>query len=328
MGLNEPLVSILMGTYNPKREHFLASLRSVVQQTYRNLEIIVINDGSEVNVRELVEEIGDDRIILIDNSINQGLTKCLNQGLTYCKGEFIARMDDDDICEPTRIQEQVEIFLSNAEVKILGCDVRVFGEANRISHYILKNSREGQQVDLFFNNVSVAHPSVMLRKSFLDQYALRYNENYVKAQDYGLWVDCVQYSKIHCLGEVLLNYRIHEGQISSKSRVAQCEAQNSIRLEQLKRLQIIPTDEEFALHIRFCEDLICDKYIELKHCGKWIRKLKTGNRKVKYFHYRTFKKELGKRFIVGWRESLKSKFDIKKIFIGFLFLDIFFDGIL
>ena len=224
MAFNEPLVSIVMGTYNPNREYFIASLKSVVCQTYQNLEIIVVNDGSTLNIGEIIEDINDKRIILIDNLSNKGLTKCLNQGLTYCKGEFIARMDDDDICEPTRIQEQVEVFLSNAEVNILGCDVRAFGGANRISHYILKNSREGQQVDLFFNNVSVAHPSVMLRKSFLDQYALRYNENYVKAQDYGLWVDCIQYSKIHCLGEVLLNYRIHEGQISSKSRVAQREA--------------------------------------------------------------------------------------------------------
>ncbi len=327
MASKSPLVSVLIGTYNPRREHFMEAIKSMTQQTYRNLEIIVVNDGSTVNVLEMIQELNDDRIILINNSDNKGLTKCLNQGLACCKGDFIARMDDDDICEPDRIERQLEQFLLHPTVNVLGCDVRVFGDSNRISHYILKNTREEQQVDLFFRNASIAHPSAMLRKSFLDTYGILYNEEYLKAQDYALWVDCVQYTKIDCLGEVLFNYRTHCGQVSSKSRPTQISTQNRIRAAQLNRLGMSPTDEEVKLHIGLCDGEI-SSYAHLKHCGKWIRKLKKANRKTKYFHHRIFKKELGKKFIISWRILLKRRFSIKVFFLGFVFLDIFFDGII
>ena len=328
MEFGNPLVSFLIATYNPVREYFLAALQSVIHQTYDRLEIVVVNDGSTVNIREMIDELNDDRIVLVDNSDNKGLTKCLNQGLAYCTGEFIARMDDDDICEPNRIEEQVKAFVLDKSINILGCDTKVFGEETRTSHYILQSTREKQQVDLFFANASIAHPTAMLRKAFLEEYKISYNENYVKSQDYGLWVDCVQYSKINCLGKVLLNYRTHSGQASCKNRDIQTAAKNKIRLEQLHRVGISPTDDEFALHIRFCEGQLKDDYKELKALGTWIKKLKKENKRSKYFDKKTFKKTLGKKFIVQWYGALMGKEKAKKLCLGMRFLDLFFNGVL
>ncbi len=312
-----PLVSVLLCTYNPNPEYFKAAINSVLSQTYFNLELIIVNDGSSTDVSALIEEIKDERIVFIDNKENKGLTRCLNQGLVQCNGEYIARMDDDDICENNRIERQLETFIRNEQINVLGSDVLVFGDESRVSHYLLKGTREEQQIDLFFRNVAVPHPSVMIRRSFLEKYELKYNENFVKAQDYGLWMDCVQYDRIYCLSEVLLQYRVHKQQASKKNREQQIKSQNFVREEQLSRLGIISTESEIKIHTDFCEGTINMDFKELNLLGKWILKLEKGNRTSSYLNHKLFKRELGTRFATTVFQKMKTNMFIVLVTIKY-----------
>lgn len=316
--INEtPLISVLLCTYNPEPEYFKAAINSVLNQTYFNLELIIVNDGSSTDVSALIEEIKDERIVFIDNKVNKGLTRCLNQGLVQCNGEYIARMDDDDICENNRLERQLEAFIRDERINVLGCDVWVFGDESRVSHYLLKATREEQQIDLFFKNVAVPHPSVMIRRSFLQKYELKYNENYVKAQDYGLWVDCVQHDRLYCLSEVLLRYRVHQQQASKKNREQQIKSQNFVRKEQLSRLGIISTESEMKIHASFCEGVTSMDFKEFNLLGKWILKLEKGNRISAYLNHKLFKRELGMRFAVILLQKMKTNVSILLVAIRY-----------
>ena len=108
------LISIIMGVYNiPDKEQLELSIDSILNQTYRNFEFIIIDDGSTNETYEWLKEltIKDQRVILIKNEKNIGLQKTLNKGIKLSKGEYIARMDGDDYCSLDRFEKQI-IFLN------------------------------------------------------------------------------------------------------------------------------------------------------------------------------------------------------------------------
>lgn len=312
--MEQPVISVLMTTYNPNFKYLKESLDSIYSQTYNNFEIVLVDDGSKVNVRRFLNENQYTNLCFIRLEKNQGITRALNIGLSYCSGKYIARMDDDDISLPNRFELQVKYFESNFETNILGCNKINFGENNNQSEIMINNlSREKQQVELFFSNIGVPHPSVMIRKSFLDKYNVSYNEEYKKSQDYGLWVLCSKYSKIECLPETLLKYRCHKKQISSNSRDEQMFFKNSVRLDQLKILGINPSKNEKKLHLDFCDDNIKkDQQIEML---KWIKKLYRCNKKEQYFNLEIFEYRLFVKGYTNLRDcNMFSKF-IKMIYI-------------
>ncbi|MDE3946029.1 glycosyltransferase family 2 protein, partial [Glaesserella parasuis] len=120
-----PLVSVIIPCYNA--ENFVESaVRSIMEQTYSNLEIIVINDCSSDNTGEILKRLAeeDPRIKYIENEQNLKLPKTLNKGINLAKGDYIARMDSDDISLPVRLEKQVEFMLSNKNIDIVGCNMQ------------------------------------------------------------------------------------------------------------------------------------------------------------------------------------------------------------
>lgn len=302
-----PKVSVLMCTYNPDCLFLKEAIMSVLNQTYKNFELMIVNDGSTFDIASVIYQFNDSRIKFINNYENKGLTACLNQGLSRCTGDFIARMDDDDICFENRLERQLEFFNKNPKANIVGSDVEVFGQESRISHYLLKKSRSEQQVDLFFKNIGLAHPSVMIRKSFLDKYNIKYNELFVKGQDYGLWVDCVRYDKLYCMPEVLLKYRVHNKQTSNRYKDKQIYAQQLIRIEQLERMGVNIDTSEIDIHLALCDNTEVLTFKKLDCLGRWILKIEKANRKSCYMNNQIFKKELSKKFIINLIKSTRSK---------------------
>lgn len=280
------LVSVIMSTYNANPEHLRQAISSILKQTYQNFELIIVNDGSTtINPEEIIKSFSDDRIIYIHMEENQGLTKCLNVALDHCRGDFIARMDDDDIALPTRLEKQVEFLRDNPEANIVGSYVEYFGEKTGIHVVKMDNDREKQQIRLLFSNTAIPHPTAMIRRDFLIRYNIRYNEKYKKAQDYALWVDCVKYSKIDCLPEVLLKYRVHKKQISSKGRSEQTFYNEMIKLDQLKALGVPMDKNQKETHLAFCR-MAPD--LRIKDTENWIRYLKRFNREHDLFDHAKF----------------------------------------
>jgi len=207
-----PLVSVLMSVYNNEK-YILDSIKSIIKQSYKNIEIIIINDCSDDKSRELIRSFNDSRIKLYDNKKNIGLTKSLNKGIKKCRGKYIARIDADDIMHPKRIEKQVEFMEKKNKVAVLGTALTLIDENNKI---IGKRDYPVNKIKrIILRRNPLAHPSVMIRKNMLPKKG--YDERLKTAQDYDLWLRINKKNKIANLSEYLLKYRLHEKAIKAKS---------------------------------------------------------------------------------------------------------------
>lgn len=270
------LVSVVMGVHNEKKEHLKSAFESLFRQSYQNVELIVIDDASNESCKLVLKELCDNRpnVKIVHNDINQGLTKSLNIGLQLAKGEFIARMDADDIATPDRLGKQVDFLNIHQDIAIVGTGVVSFGNEHIFMSPAFGLSDQEAKCLLFFSS-TLCHPSVMIRKCFLEKYNLSYDENVLKAQDYDLWERASIYGKLVVLSDVLLYYRVHAAQITSQKRDEQNKAADIIRKRRLARLGIIPTDREYRYH----KLLSCgvDTSVTTKEMESWVKKILKGN---------------------------------------------------
>ncbi|MCM1294201.1 MAG: glycosyltransferase family 2 protein [Muribaculaceae bacterium] len=226
-----PKVSVLMPAYNSAK-YISVAIDSILNQTFTDFELIIINDGSTDNTAEIVHKYTDTRIKFIDNTQNQGLIAVLNQGLDLCAGEYIARMDSDDISMPERLAKQVAYMDANPDVCVVGAWIQMFGDKNKQ----IKYPESVKLFDLLIYGSQVAHPTSMLRTSVLRKNNIRYDSAYLHAEDYGLWATLAKYGKIHNLQQVLLKYRYHKSSVSVLHHQTQMQNANLVRKNILKPL--------------------------------------------------------------------------------------------
>ncbi|MDE6250280.1 MAG: glycosyltransferase [Alphaproteobacteria bacterium] len=226
-------LSVLMPAYNAEK-YIAAAIESILSQTFTDFEFIIINDGSTDNTAKIIQEYAnrDTRIKFIDNKQNQGLIAVLNQGLDLCQGEYIARMDSDDIALPERFARQVKYMDDNPNVAAVGTWAHAFGDRNQEMKY----PRTVRLLDLLAYGSLVAHPTVMLRTSVLRENNIYYNPIYQHAEDFGLWATLLQYGEIHNIQEVLLKYRWHNANISVVHHKKQMESTELVRTNILNPL--------------------------------------------------------------------------------------------
>ena len=215
-------ISVLMSIYKKDNSKFLNdSLESVWDsQTLKPQEIILIKDGtlsSELNliVEKWKNKLGD-QMIIIENSENIGLTKSLNKGIEFCTGNFIARMDADDISEPNRFFLQLDFFSKNRNIDILGGSILEFdGKGNQFKRCFPSNMQTILKKIPLASPLS--HPTVMFRRIVFDD-GNRYNEKYITSQDIAFWFHLIKKGyQISNLREVVLNYRITSETLKRRS---------------------------------------------------------------------------------------------------------------
>ena len=229
-----PLISIIMSVYNEEM-YLEEALKSILVQTLEDYELIIIDDCSTDKTVEIIQSFEEPRIILMINETNMGLTKNLNKALKLCQGEFIARMDGDDICMPDRFQKQVDYMRQHSEYMLTGCQTRTFGEQNMT--WRLKDNPEKLKIMMLIRPV-LAHPTFMMRRELIFEKGFYYDESYRSAQDYELAQRVSESYPIGIVQDILLNYRTHKKQVSSKSGNTQFSNADRIRERQLKRLGV------------------------------------------------------------------------------------------
>ncbi len=182
----QPLVSVAMGTYNGSK-WIERAINSILNQTYQNFEILVCDDCSVDNTVEIVERLmkTDNRIRLIKNQVNSGLNIVLNKCIETASGEFIARMDDDDVSHPDRFSRQITFLLEHPEFAFVGCGMNFFDDNGIWGHS--SGKAEPTTMDVFTSH-AFAHPTVMIRKAALTDVG-NYSTNSLnrRGQDYDLW---------------------------------------------------------------------------------------------------------------------------------------------
>lgn len=205
-----PKISVIMPVYNAKEEYLREAIDSILSQTYNDFEFIIVNDGSTNNSEEVILSFKDKRIKYVKKE-NGGVASALNRGLDEANGEYIARMDSDDISLPERFEKQINFLEKHPDISILGTAFEIFGKENfTISHI------ENPKILDFYQGCFVGHPTVMFRKFDFNKYDLKYNPDY-KCEDYELWSRAVKSLKIYNLPEVLFRYRSHTNNISFSS---------------------------------------------------------------------------------------------------------------
>jgi glycosyltransferase involved in cell wall biosynthesis len=226
------LVSVVMPVFNCA-QFVDEAIESIVKQTYANIEIYIIDDCSTDGTRERIETWAklDRRIKPIYKGENSGIVESLNLGIKLSNGEYIARMDGDDISLPQRIEKQVQFMNANLEIGVLGCGYRVLGK-NKIFTPLVEHDLI--KIGLLIES-QLAHPTVMFRASVLRNLDRFYNPKFTTAQDYEFWVFLSSKTKLGNLPDVLLEYRVHGGNIS-KNNIKTLKFNKEIHEYQMKRL--------------------------------------------------------------------------------------------
>jgi glycosyltransferase involved in cell wall biosynthesis len=218
-----PKISVIMSIFSEPEKWLRESIESTLNQTFSDFEFIIINDNPEENLSiELLTEyqIKDNRIKIINNKENIGLTKSLNKGLIIAKGKYLARMDADDIAYPSRLEKQFNYLEKHINTIVCGTQICYFGDINKSRMPWIKQYNEDLKNRLFAGSCFV-HPSVLIRKSILDFHKLFYDESFKQAQDYKLWTDLKAFGEYYVIPEILLKYRISDRQIRVREALNQ-----------------------------------------------------------------------------------------------------------
>lgn len=243
------IISIILPVYNGA-SHLAGCINSVLCQTYTDFELLVLDDGSTDESVAIAEAFSDPRVRVIQCEHN--FISTLNRGIEESKGQYIDRIDCDDLMFPNRLQKQVDVMEHQPNVTVCSTYAQTFGAYNQIVGYgdgLIKN-----HLATFLLGNFVIHPSVMLRKSFLMEHFLRYKE-YPYAEDYRLWIDIsAAKGSFYVIPEPLIKYNINNSQVSQKFRAAQRETALRIQQETLELL---------LKQAKFCSDQLNSLYENL-----------------------------------------------------------------
>ena len=290
----QPLISVIMSTYNEEK-YIEASLNSLLNQTFKDFEIIIVDDASTDHTRQLIQGLQDERIHLLCNEENHGLTKNLNKALQYAKGRYIARMDGDDIAFPRRFEKQYQYMEAHTDTMLVSCYTKSFGDSDLV--FALPDKNEVLKVRMLIRPV-FAHPGFMMRRELIEA-GYQYNEEYRTAQDYEFASRVAEKYKIGLVPEVLLFYRVHKKQISAKAGNQQFNNADKIRKRQLERLGVQLSETEWETYQAWVKEIKADSVEEFDKGYEIIYKMLKCNEKSKIYHSKTMEKTL-KQMLYTW----------------------------
>ncbi|HEY2584989.1 MAG TPA: glycosyltransferase [Tepidisphaeraceae bacterium] len=207
---DNPLVSVLMPAYNARR-YVAEAIESVLAQTYRDFEFLIIDDGSTDDTAEIVNRYAaaDDRIRVLKRS-NGGVGAALNAGLAEARGELVARMDSDDVCLPERFARQVEFLRETPDCVLVGCRVLLIDPDGEPLFEMTDIPTAHAEIDEKLLQVrwSIVHPTVMMRRDVVRRLG-GYDNELVPVEDHDLFLRLAEVGRLANLPQVLLRYRKH-----------------------------------------------------------------------------------------------------------------------
>ncbi len=251
-----------MASYNCE-EYIGETIESIIQQTISDWELILIDDASMDNTREIIRKFKDARIKYIRNKENKGLAASLNIGLKEAKGEYICRIDSDDIMYINRLEKQLLYLENNKEIAIVGSNLHLFGEEFEETVTTFPQSSKKLFAYLPFYS-PLPHPTWMIRRSAFADSDLKYDETFRTSQDYEfLYRLFIRGGKIFCIKEPLVKYRMSNDSISHKGKKADL---NTFRVQK----QIVK-----LLHISLSDNILFSlNYLKAKEKHDFISFLK------------------------------------------------------
>ncbi|HUV71975.1 MAG TPA: glycosyltransferase family 2 protein [Clostridia bacterium] len=284
-----PLVTVLITVFNT--EAFLAlALESIVKQTYKNLEIVVVDDGSSDKTAQIIKKFAraDQRIKPIFLKKNLGPSLASNLGLEKAQGEFIARMDADDIAFPDRIERQLNFLLAHPEVVLLGGQCFLINQESEVVGEKLFPLTNKEIYKALFAFNPIQHPTCLVNRRLLPKARLFYHNHSLLAHDLELVFELSQYGQLANLPQKVLYYRQDLKSLSRKDAKETFRATLAIRKKALREYGYQPSLKAWLIHFtQVCLISILPK--------AWIYPL------FKFFRLEGVKDKNAKGLASGWR---------------------------
>lgn len=307
--LTKPLVSVVMCEHNTPIEFLEEALESILNQTYKNFEVIFVDDKTSTNY-SMLKAFSDVRIKVIKNKNNRGLGASRNIGIDNSNGKYVAIMDTDDIALPERFEKQVAFLENNPDVVVCGTWFETFGERNEVIKRVIDDNEYYRCCLFFDNDPAIINPSTMIRKSTLIENGIRLNENITSAEDYDLWTKISVYGKVTNLKEVLFKYRLRPNQMSQRFRsVDMSDNGLAIFKWQLDKIGLNLSDED----IKFVRLNYKSKLVNPFKYFNYLQRISSAN-KTSHFYVQ---EKIDKRIRKQWKDkifSIKNPFVLIKLF--------------
>lgn len=254
IAFQSPQVTVLMAVYNGET-YLRPAIESVLSQTFEDFEFLIVEDRSTDSSPQILSSFDDPRIQVMPNDRNIGLTPSLNVGLRASRGQFIARMDADDICAPDRLEKQVDMMRANPSLAIIGSSYRMIDADGKIVRTKIKPLDDFQVRWVALFRTPIEHSSALIRRSILTENDLVYDERYRSAQDYDFWLRILDHGQGRVLRDVLLDYRRHDDNITSSPSMNQMTNSREIALDNISQRwpELIPFHDDikafFAMYL-------------------------------------------------------------------------------
>jgi glycosyltransferase involved in cell wall biosynthesis len=309
--MNRPLVSVVMPVYNAEK-YLKPAIDSILNQSYTDLDIVIVNDGSTDNSKNIIKSYQDPRIRYFENAQNSGIVVTRNRGLEEARGDYIAVMDSDDLAAPDRMKIQVEFLENNQEFGMCGSYFKTINGQDKILKTVNFPTNDKDARSYLIVHNCFCHSTVMIRGELAKR--LKYDLRYDVVEDYELWYRISKISKIINLPVYTTFYRVHGNNVSTTKNKHMFILLDKINSNVLDDLEILYTRDELSLH----SNLLIYNFSFFKDKGKldelekWmVRFFKEIEKNPNFSEIIVFKILIKKWIVV----CTKSK-DFKKLFFN------------
>lgn len=278
-----PSISVIMLVYNSAR-HLKEAIDSILNQTFTDFELLIINDGSTDDSKAIILTYNDPRIRFFDDQVNKGISARSNQGLSLARGKYVGRMDSDDISQPQRLERQYQYLETHPDITVCGSAFNFIGHnpGDPPFNWVRYYEPAEIKINLLFDG-TICNSTALIRASSLQQEQIKFDTGLIASEDYEFYVNISRHFKLVNLRDVLLQYRVSPHQISNTANQLQREKKFLIIRRQLSYLGIEPTGAEMRIHdsMFYAAPIVSFDY--LPKIRKWIKKLCTANAKFKVY---------------------------------------------
>lgn len=287
--MKNPKISVLMPVYNGE-QYLREAIQSILDQTYTDFEFLIIDDGSTDGSRNIIDSFNDSRIRIETCNKNMGTVHALNHGIMLARGEYIARMDCDDISLPKRFEHQIRFMDTNPDTGVIGTGMRLIKNGKLKNIRFQPDSDNLLKISLLFNTCFF-HPTVFMRSSVIKKTL--YPDNLVYTQDYNFWTHLAIHTRYSNLVEPLVYFRVHPEQISSKKSDLQKTNSRLIRESYINALFPETSRDDMEIHHDISENR---RDIDLEQAAIWLEHLVDLNVKMRVFPQDVFLWEMSRRW--------------------------------
>lgn len=302
--MSKPFVSVFIPVYNSEK-YIGEAIESILNQTYRNFELIIVDDGSTDNTIQVINKYTDNRIRVVQNKKNMGIPYTRNIGLNEARGKYLVLMDADDISYPTRIETQVNYMENNPNIVAAGTAYKHIGNTKK-KRVINKKGMSSNltKIKLLFGS-PLANATSIIRLSIVREKNLKYDEEFFVAQDYKFWVELSKYGELAVIPKLLYKYRIGHMNITKKSRELYSKERKKlvekIQNEALENNKFILNPDKLKTFHDFFTDSprSAERSIDKTSIYELLYELININRKKKIFNDYDFVKILGQQTMIA-----------------------------